>query len=129
MTPSVDFNKDQIILICAILGTTISPYLFFWQASQETEELRASRTAKPLRTHPDQASRQIKRITLDTLIGMGISNVIAFFIMLTAAATLHSQGITNLTSSAQAAEALKPVAGTCIQQFKVFKIFESFKFH
>ena len=109
--PQVNLSAEYFTTVVAILGTTISPYLFFWQASQETEELRASRTAKPLRTHPDQASRQIKRITLDTLIGMGISNVIAFFIMLTAAATLHSQGITNLTSSAQAAEALRPIAG------------------
>ena len=109
--PAINQGKGYWTTVVAILGTTISPYLFFWQASQEVEELRTSKAAKPLRTHPEQAAPHMKRITLDTLIGMGVSNLIAFFIMLTAAATLHSQGISDLQSSAQAAEALRPIAG------------------
>ena len=109
--PAMRLSSDYITTVVAILGTTISPYLFFWQASQECEELRKVKADKPLRSHPEQAAPQMKRITVDTLVGMGISNLIAFFIMLTAAVTLHSHGVTELQSSAQAAEALRPVAG------------------
>jgi len=109
--PAISLEKDYITTVVAVLGTTISPYLFFWQASQECEELRAVKADKALRAHPEQAKRQMRRMTLDTTIGMGFSNLIAFFIMLTAAATLHAHGVTDIQSSAQAAEALRPLAG------------------
>lgn len=111
ITPSLSFRAEYVTTVVAVLGTTISPYLFFWQASQECEDLRAVRADKPLRDHPEQAARQLRRIKLDTYIGMGFSNLIAFFIMLTTAATLHAHGITDIQSSAQAAEALRPLAG------------------
>jgi len=109
--PSLRMSAGYMTAVVAILGTTISPYLFFWQASQECEELRAVKADKPLHDHPEQAARQLARIRIDTYIGMGFSNLIAFFIMLTAAATLHAHGVTDIESSAQAAEALRPVAG------------------
>jgi Mn2+/Fe2+ NRAMP family transporter len=111
LVPSITLKPEYITTVVAIFGTTISPYLFFWQASQETEDIRAVKADKPLRTRPDQAARQMRRIKLDTLIGMGFSNVIAFFIMLTAGATLNAHGVTDIQSSAQAAEALRPIAG------------------
>ncbi len=109
--PSIAWNKDYLTTIVAVFGTTISPYLFFWQASQEVEELRADDDAEPLRRAPDQARGQFRRIRFDTLVGMAVSNGVAFFIMLTTAATLHAQGVHDIQSSAQAASALKPVAG------------------
>jgi NRAMP (natural resistance-associated macrophage protein)-like metal ion transporter len=109
--PSLGTSADYLTTVVAIFGTTISPYLFFWQASQECEDLRAVRADKPLRKHPGQAARQLARIKLDTYIGMGFSNLIAFFIMLTTAATLHTHGVTDIQTSAQAAEALRPIAG------------------
>ena len=109
--PSLQMSADYLMAVVAILGTTISPYLFFWQASQECEDLHAVKADKPLHDHPEQAARQLARIRLDTYIGMGFSNLIAFFIMLTAAATLHANGITDIETSAQAAEALRPIAG------------------
>jgi len=109
--PSPSMSVDYLTTVMAIFGTTISPYLFFWQASQEVEDIRAVTADKPLRNHPDQAARQLARIKLDTYIGMGFSNVIAFFIMLTTAATLHGHGVSDIQTSAQAAEALRPIAG------------------
>jgi NRAMP (natural resistance-associated macrophage protein)-like metal ion transporter len=109
--PSLTLNSDYVTTVVAIFGTTISPYLFFWQASQECEDLRAAAADKPLHNHPEQAARQLARIKLDTYIGMGFSNLIAFFIMLTTAATLHAHGVTDIQTSAQAAEALRPIAG------------------
>jgi Mn2+/Fe2+ NRAMP family transporter len=97
--------------VVAVLGTTISPYLFFWQASQEVEEIRAARERKPLIKAPNQGPDAVERIRLDTLIGMAFSNLVALAIIFTTAATLHSNGITNVETSAQAAEALRPVAG------------------
>jgi Mn2+/Fe2+ NRAMP family transporter len=85
--------------------------VLFWQASQEVEELRADDQAAPLRHAPAQVAAQFSRIRFDTLIGMGVSNVVAFFIMLTAAATLHVHGVHDVQSSAQAASALRPIAG------------------
>ncbi len=111
LLPTINLKADYITTVVAIFGTTISPYLFFWQASQECEELRAVKADKPLHNHPEQALRQMRRMRWDTAIGMGFSNLIAFFIMLTTAATLHSHGITDIQSSAQAAEALRPLAG------------------
>jgi NRAMP (natural resistance-associated macrophage protein)-like metal ion transporter len=108
--PHFEWNRASVGLIVAVFGTTISPYLFFWQASQEVEELRDSRT-QSLRRAPEAAARHLRRIKLDTFIGMAFSNIVAFFIILTAAATLGLHGITDIQSSAQAAEALRPVAG------------------
>jgi NRAMP (natural resistance-associated macrophage protein)-like metal ion transporter len=109
--PKLKFNVEYLEAFIAILGTTISPYLFFWQASQEVEELEVSPDEEPLKRSPHQATTQLNRIRLDTIVGMGFSNIVAFFIILTAAVTLHSQGKTTIESAEQAAEALRPVAG------------------
>ena len=111
LIPAVSLRAEYVTTVVAIFGTTISPYLFFWQASQECEDLRAVKADKPLRHHPDQAIRHMRRMKIDTVIGMGFSNLIAFFIMLTTAATLHAHGVTDIQTSAQAAEALRPLAG------------------
>ena len=95
----------------AILGTTISPYLFFWQASQEVEDVRADPAARPLVRAPGQAPREFERIRLDTVIGMAFSNLVALAIIITTAATLHAHGVTEIETSAQAASALRPLAG------------------
>lgn len=95
----------------AILGTTISPYLFFWQASQETEEIREHADEEALRQKPAQARVQLGRIRFDTITGMLLSNAVAFFIVLAAGATLHAHGITDIQTADQAAEALRPLAG------------------
>ncbi|BBJ23972.1 NRAMP family divalent metal transporter [Candidatus Nitrotoga sp. AM1P] len=108
--PSISFKADYVMAVVAVFGTTISPYLFFWQASQEVEELQAKGEA-PLKEAPEQAPSHLQRIKIDTYIGMGFSNLIAFFIILTAAVTLHLHGITDIQTSAQAAEALRPLAG------------------
>src|SRR5262249_40952301 len=97
--------------VVAILGTTISPYLFFWQASHEAEEIKAKPERNPLKFAPHQAASALERIRLDTYIGMAFSNLVAVAIIITTAATLHAQGITNVQTSTQAAEALRPVAG------------------
>jgi len=109
--PVLSWKPEYITMIVAIFGTTISPYLFFWQASQEIEEMEARPSAKPLIDAPDQARANFRRIRGDTLIGMGFSNIIAFFIMLTTAVTLHLHGMTQIQTSADAASALRPIAG------------------
>ncbi|HEY1228448.1 MAG TPA: divalent metal cation transporter, partial [Ramlibacter sp.] len=109
--PHPQWHKEYLTTIVAVFGTTISPYLFFWQASQEVEELRADVDAQPLRRAPGQVREQFRRIRFDTVVGMAVSNLVAFFIMLTTAATLHGHGVNDLQTSAQAASALKPVAG------------------
>ena len=109
--PHLDWSPEYITTMVAVFGTTISPYLFFWQASQEVEELQAHPQSQPLIKAPDQASASFQRIKIDTVIGMGFSNLVAFFIMLTTAVTLHQHGITSIDTSAQAATALRPVAG------------------
>lgn len=109
--PAISFKADYVMAVVAVFGTTISPYLFFWQASQEVEELRATEGEAPLREAPERANSHLQRIKIDTYIGMGFSNLIAFFIILTAAVTLHVHGITDIQTSAQAAEALRPLAG------------------
>ena len=111
LLPSVSLRADYIVVVVAVFGTTISPYLFFWQASQEVEEQRAASGERPLKQAPEQARVQLQRIKIDTYVGMGFSNVVAFFIMLTAAVTLNQHGINDIQSSAQAAEALRPLAG------------------
>ena len=109
--PKMAWTAASVTMIVAVFGTTISPYLFFWQASQEVEDLQADADAQALRRTPEQAPLQFQRIKLDTAIGMGFSNLVAFFIMLTTAVTLGAQGITHIDTSAQAASALRPIAG------------------
>jgi NRAMP (natural resistance-associated macrophage protein)-like metal ion transporter len=109
--PQFAWSAASVTMIVAVFGTTISPYLFFWQASQEVEDLQADAGAQALRRAPEQAPRQFQRIKVDTAIGMGFSNLVAFFIMLTTAVTLGEQGITHIDTSAQAASALRPIAG------------------
>jgi NRAMP (natural resistance-associated macrophage protein)-like metal ion transporter len=109
--PTLSWQPAYITTVVAIFGTTISPYLFFWQASQEVEDLRADPDAQPLKHAGDQAKEQLQRIKIDTVVGMGFSNLVALFIMLTTAATLGAHGVTQIASSAQAASALRPIAG------------------
>ena len=109
--PRMVFSRESFVALIAVLGTTISPYLFFWQASQEAEEVKNNRGEKALKRAPAQAPEQLERIHADTLVGMAFSNIVAFFIILTAAATLHAHGITNISTCAQAASALEPIAG------------------
>jgi NRAMP (natural resistance-associated macrophage protein)-like metal ion transporter len=109
--PAPELNKDYLLAIVAILGTTISPYMFFWQSSEEAEEERIDPKQKPLLADPKQAKPQIRRIEIDTYIGMAFSNIIGLFIIITTAATLHAHGHTDIQSSSQAAEALRPIAG------------------
>lgn len=111
LLPSLRLDADALMALVAILGTTISPYLFFWQASAEVEDLRSHPEEQPLRRAPEQAPEQLARIRLDTRLGMAASNLIAYFIILTTAATLHAHGKTHIETAAQAAEALRPVAG------------------
>ncbi|TGW06196.1 divalent metal cation transporter, partial [Mesorhizobium sp. M2D.F.Ca.ET.145.01.1.1] len=109
--PHMEWNRAFFTTLLAILGTTISPYLFFWQASQEVEEEKIDPKAKPLRWAPWQASGAFQRIRADTLVGMAFSNLIAIAIIVTTAATLHKAGVTDINSSTDAAKALEPVAG------------------
>lgn len=110
LIPHFEWTSDFATCVVAILGTTISPYLFFWQASQEIEEERRLHT-KPLYVAPKKAGPEMARIRQDTLIGMSFSNLVAIFIVWAAAATLHVHGITTIETASQAAEALRPVAG------------------
>jgi NRAMP (natural resistance-associated macrophage protein)-like metal ion transporter len=109
--PKFELSGEALMLIVAVFGTTISPYLFFWQCSQEVEEEEADPEAGPLIERPEQADRELNRIGWETWAGMGVSNMIAFFIILTTAVTLHAAGKTDIQSAEQAAEALKPIAG------------------
>lgn len=109
--PQVKLDSKLIMLVVAVFGTTISPYLFFWQSSQEVEEIADHKEAEPLIEAPQQARSELKRIRLDTLVGMAFSNLIAIVIMIATAATLHAHGKTDIATAAEAAEALRPVAG------------------
>jgi NRAMP (natural resistance-associated macrophage protein)-like metal ion transporter len=111
LMPHLSWNSTYFTTLVAILGTTISPYLFFWQASQEAEDVRVDQERKPLLKAPRQALDAFARIRTDTLIGMAFSNIIALAIIICTAATLHSAGVTRIETSTQAAEALKPIAG------------------
>lgn len=111
LVPSFALDGTSIMMIVAVFGTTISPYLFFWQATQEAQDVRADPDAEALLRSPDQAREHLRRIKWDTYIGMGFSNLIAFFIILSTAVTLHGGGITQIQTAAQAAEALRPIAG------------------
>jgi NRAMP (natural resistance-associated macrophage protein)-like metal ion transporter len=109
--PKFQLSKEFWLTVVAILGTTISPYLFFWQASQEVEDTKTEPLREPLSSRPAQGTDALLRIRLDTLIGMGVSNAVALAILATAASTLHVHGVREITSAAQAAEALRPIAG------------------
>ena len=109
--PKPTINTDYFLMVVAVLGTTISPYLFFWQASQEVEEMHQGRKDRPLRELSRGGDPEIGRIKIDTTVGMIFSNVIAFSIILTTAAVLNAHGVTNINSATQAAEALRPLAG------------------
>jgi Mn2+/Fe2+ NRAMP family transporter len=109
--PHLTWTKGYLTGLIAVFGTTISPYLFFWQASQEVEEVNCNRGATPVKKAPAQASQQFRRIRVDTYLGMALSNTVGFFIILTTAATLHAHGVLEVQSSAQAAQALAPLAG------------------
>jgi len=109
LLPQLQRSGDYWATVIAVFGTTISPYLFFWQSSQETEELRADPDAEPLNYAPEQAAAQFRRIRVDTYVGMTASNVAALFMMIAAAATLNASGITDVETSTQAAQALRPL--------------------
>ncbi len=109
--PAARFSPDYATAIVAVMGTTISPYLFFWQSSQEANEVKADSQRAPLKRAPAQAPRALKRIYLDTVTGMVLSEVVAFCIILAAAVVLHAHGKTDIRTSADAAMALQPVAG------------------
>jgi Mn2+/Fe2+ NRAMP family transporter len=109
--PKPTINANYFLMVVAVLGTTISPYLFFWQASQEVEEMNQGKLSRPLRELTRGGDPELDRIRIDTTVGMIFSNVIAFSIILTTAAVLNAHGVTNINSAAQAAEALKPLAG------------------
>ncbi|UGY19427.1 NRAMP family divalent metal transporter [Bradyrhizobium septentrionale] len=111
LLPRITWSADYFTTIVAILGTTISPYLFFWQASQEAEEQRIDASKHPLIERHYGAQREFSRIRADTITGMAFSNLIALSIIVTAAASLHAAGKTDIQTSAQAAEALRPIAG------------------
>ena len=111
LTPHFALTSEYLTVVVAVFGTTISPYLFFWQASQEVEELDADPAAGALAHAPEGADEHLRRIKIDTYLGMAFSNVVAFCIMLAAAATLNVAGVTDIQTSAQAAEALRPLAG------------------
>ena len=111
LVPTWQNSKSFISLVVAVLGTTISPYLYFWQSSQEAEDQREQPRRKKLTEAPEQAPAAFERIGLDTWIGMALSNLVALAIMLTAGATLHVAGKTDIDSSQMAAEALRPIAG------------------
>ncbi len=111
LIPTITFSKEQIILICAILGTTISPYLFFWQTSQEVEEqILEGKTTLKLR-QSETTDKEVRLMRQDVWSGMFLSNLVMFFIIVTCAATLYAHGIHNITSAADAADALRPIAG------------------
>jgi len=110
LIPHFNFSRDEILMVVAVFGTTISPYLFFWQASQEAEDSRLSHR-RIYDGEPALKKNSFRTISIDTWTGMFFSNAIAFFIIVTTAATLHTQGITHIDTAAQAAEALRPIGG------------------
>ncbi len=108
--PKVEITKDYLLIIVAVFGTTISPYVFFWQTAQEVEDMHLARE-KPLVHQMVDSGHHLKRMGIDTGVGMAFSNGIAFCIMITTAATLHQAGVTTISTAAEAAEALRPLAG------------------
>jgi len=118
--PRLNAGRGFWLMVVAILGTTISPYLFFWQAAQEVEDTKADPLRASLIEDPSQGKLALDRIQLDTLVGMGFSNLVALAILITAGATLHGAGVRSIDSAAQAAEALRPIAGNFA--FAVFAV-------
>ncbi|MGI4813483.1 MAG: NRAMP family divalent metal transporter [Janthinobacterium lividum] len=110
--PQWHWSNDYLVAVAAIFGTTISPYLFFWQSDEEVEDMHSHPRRQSLIDAPLQGPRAMRRIETDTLVGMGLSNLVALAILATAAATLHAGGLTNIETSAQAAQALRPLAGS-----------------
>ena len=111
LVPSMQWSRESIEMIIAILGTTISPYLFFWQASEEVEEQQIDAWERPLKYAPEQSHWQLEHMEADTWFGMAVSNIVAFFVILTAAIVFHANGITEIRTTSEAAEALRPIAG------------------
>ena len=111
LLPHISFDANYVLLVVGVFGTTISPYLFFWQAAEEVEDIADIPSRHALIERPQQANKQLDRVRIDTIMGMGFSNVISFFIILTTAATLFPAGIHNIQTSAEAAAALRPIAG------------------
>jgi Mn2+/Fe2+ NRAMP family transporter len=111
VAPRLKLDGAAITVVVAILGTTISPYLFFWQSSEEVEDLEAKHGRPLKRDSNGHAERELARIRFDTVFGMAVSDIISYFIILTTAATLHAAGKTDIQTSADAALALKPIAG------------------
>jgi NRAMP (natural resistance-associated macrophage protein)-like metal ion transporter len=111
LVPRPSLDGPFLIMVVAVLGTTISPYLFFWQASQEVEEMKRVRRRRPLKELKSGGTPELERMSIDTTVGMIFSNVIAYFIILTTAATLHTHGVTDIKTAADAAGALRPIAG------------------
>jgi NRAMP (natural resistance-associated macrophage protein)-like metal ion transporter len=109
--PTLSWDKNYIVAIVAVLGTTITPYCFFWQSSQEAEDERIDPAAHNLIEAPQEARFEIARIRVDTYLGMGFSNLVSLFIIITTAATLNAHGVVDIQTSSQAAEALRPIAG------------------
>ena len=109
--PHFTLNSTSAAMVVAVFGTTISPYLFFWQASEEVEDMHRAHSAPLVKATPEIACKEVRRITWDTWSGMAYSNISAYFIILATAVTLHLSGITNITTAAEAASALKPLAG------------------
>jgi Mn2+/Fe2+ NRAMP family transporter len=110
VVPHIVWSSDYLMTVVAIFGTTISPYLFFWQASEEAEDIAQVADRRPLAEAPDQGPAELRRIELDTMAGMGASNLVALAILFTTAATLGGH-VTDIQTSADAAEALRPIAG------------------
>ena len=110
LVPTITLDATHLEALVAVLGTTISPYLFFWQAAEEVEE-RDAKQAPPLRDAPGEARAEFARVDADTWIGMGYSNLVSLFVIVATAATLHQAGVTDIQTSSQAAEALRPIAG------------------
>jgi NRAMP (natural resistance-associated macrophage protein)-like metal ion transporter len=111
VAPKLKFDAATATVVVGVFGTTISPYLFFWQSSEEVEDLRARRDTRSLIDDAAQAPRELRRIRWDTWSGMLYSNLTAFFIILATAVTLHVAGVTDIQSATQAAQALRPLAG------------------
>lgn len=109
--PSWPWHADYFVVVVGVFGTTISPYLFFWQASEEAEEQAQSPSERPLIEAPEQSTAALRRIRFDTIFGMSYSNLVAFFIIVTTAAVLHAHGVTDIRTPADAARALEPLAG------------------
>ena len=109
--PRMQWSREGLTMVVAIFGTTISPYLFFWQASEEVEEQKIDPSEEPLKVAPEQSDCQLGRMEFDTWLGMGASNLVAFSVILTAAVVFHARGVVDISTTSQAAEALRPIAG------------------